>query len=78
MRLARLRGGSNSKSSGVSSMKRVWQSPETNFGCFNTFIRNGMFVFTPRMRNSASARAACAHVRSKLVALLVSFTRSES
>ena len=31
--------------------------PATNCGCRSTFKMNGMLVFTPRMRVSASARA---------------------
>ena len=39
-------------------MNDVLTSPATNAGSSSTACRNGMFVETPRMRNSASAGAA--------------------
>ena len=43
---------------GRSSMNEVLRSPATNAGSSSTACRKEMFVETPRMRNSASARFA--------------------
>ena len=55
--VARSRRGVNSNSSGVSSMNRVVQLPARKVGSWTRRIRNGMFVFTPRMRNSCKHRS---------------------
>ena len=63
---------------GRSSMNAVLRSPATNAGSSSTARRNGMFVATPRMRNSASARLARATAEGKSRARHVSFASIES
>ena len=76
--VARSRRAGRLNSSRVSSRNRVVTSPARNFGCWMRLSRNGMFVFTPRMRNSwrhRSIRVAASANRSPLA---VTFTSSES
>src|SRR5437899_2559615 len=40
-------------------MKRVVARPDWNVGCVTTLSRNGMFVLTPRTRNSCKLRTMC-------------------
>ena len=56
--VARSRDGWLVSSSGRSSMNDVLRSPAMKDGSSSTAWRNGMFVDTPRMRNSARARLA--------------------
>ena len=55
--VARSRRGWNWNSSGVVSMSVVVASPLRNVSLKMTFSKKGIFVFTPRMRNSRSARS---------------------
>ena len=48
-------------------------------GLWMTFSRNGIFVFTPRIRNSRSARSMrCSAISSNVCPIAVTFTSSES
>ena len=55
--VARSRLARKRNSAGVWSMKVVVASPDLKVGCSMRFSRNEMFVLTPRMRNSRSARS---------------------
>lgn len=59
-------------------MNAVVTPPARKSGSSSTACRNGMFVRTPRMRNSARARRARATAVSKSRPRQVSFTSSES
>jgi len=50
---------------GVVSISVVVAWPERNTGLAMTFSRNGMFVLTPRMRNSRNARSIRCNANSK-------------
>ena len=50
---------------GFSSMKEVVTMPASKVGCVSTLSRKGMFVLTPRMRASCSARRMRSKVSSK-------------
>jgi hypothetical protein len=65
-------------SSGRSSMNDVERSPAMNAGSSSTACRNGMFVETPRSRNSASPRRARRTADGKSRARQVIFTSIES
>ncbi len=77
-RVARSRRGRKRKSSGVSSTKRVVYSPARNDRWAMRASRNGRLVFTPRMRNSRSARSIRRVHSSWLGAQAVTFSSSES
>ena len=66
------------RSCGRSSMNEVLRSPAMNAGSSSTACRNGMFVETPRMRNSARARLARATAAGKSRPRQVSFASIES
>ncbi len=74
----RSREGFCRKSCGRSSMNEVERSPATNAGSSSTAWRNGMFVATPRIRNSASARRSRATAAAKSRPRQVSFASIES
>ena len=63
---------------GRSSMNAVDTSPAMKSGSSRTDCRNGMFVLTPRIRNSASARRARATAAWNVRARQVSLTSIES
>ena len=69
---------SRSNSDGVESIKSVANSPERNVSDWRTLRRNGMFVLTPRTRNSPSARYIFWMTDMKFFSLHVSLTRRES
>ena len=62
----------------VVSMKLVVTPPAAKSGSSSTACRNGMFVATPRIRNSASARRALATACDQSRPRQVSLTSSES
>lgn len=66
------------KSSGVSSIKVVQQFPAIKVGCVRRDPRKGIFVFTPRMRNSTKARSIFRRTISYVDAKQVHFTSIES
>ena len=72
------RGCAGGNSSGDSSRKEVVTSPARKRGWLTTFSRKGMLVFTPRMRNSRSARSMRWQASGSFVPQAVTFTRSES
>ena len=78
IRWARLRRTGKWNSSGVSSTKVVVTWPATNVGWASTRWRNGMLVFTPRTRNSASARWSFWTAPEKVWERAVTLTSSES
>jgi hypothetical protein len=59
-------------------MNEVVTRPAMNSGSSSTACRNGMFVATPRMRNSATARRARATAAAKSRPRQDSFTSIES
>ena len=59
-------------------MKVVVTRPARKSGSSSTAARNGMFVATPRMRNSATARRARRTALAKVWPLQVSLTSIES
>ena len=63
---------------GRSSMKLVVTRPARKSGSSSTAARNGRFVATPRMRNSATARRARRTAFAKVWLLQVSLTSMES
>ncbi len=77
-RVARSRRGRNANSSGVWSTKRVVYRPARKAGCETRASRNGRFVFTPRMRNSRSARSMRLMASPWVGAQAVTFSSSES
>ena len=76
--VARSRRRLNRNRSGVSSMNVVVASPAANVGWPIRFSRNGMFVFTPRMRNSRRARSVRRIVSSNVLPQVVNLTSNES
>ena len=78
VRVARSRRRLKWNSSGLVSISRVWAWPLRKVSSAMTFSRNGMFVFTPRMRNSRSARSIRWHAIGKSRPIAVSFTSIES
>ncbi len=65
-------------SSGVSSMKHVVTPPARNAGCVMRLSRNGMFVLTPRTRNSSRLRFIRRAASRKRRPWAVTFTSIES
>ena len=59
-------------------MKLVVQSPWTNVECITSLVKNGMFVFTPRMRNSCRERSTRRAASGNCRAHAVTFTSNES
>jgi len=59
-------------------MNFVVVSPARNFGFVTRFKRNGMFVFTPRTRNSCKARSMRLAASMNRRPLAETFTSSES
>jgi hypothetical protein len=59
-------------------MYAVVTGPLVNSASDSTFCRYGMFVLTPRMRNSCSARSCLATACGKVLADAVIFTSIES
>ena len=76
--VARSRRGLKANSSGVVSISVVVAWPARNCGWAMTFSRNGMFVFTPRMRNSLSTRSVRLAASGNVRAQVITFTSSES
>ncbi|VDP78493.1 unnamed protein product [Schistosoma mattheei] len=52
--------------------------PDKNCSCLITFIRNGMFVLTPCIRNSANERNIFLAAKRKLLARAIILTNNES
>ena len=76
--VARSRRRLNWNSSGLVSMSLVWAWPARKVSSAMTFSRNGMLVFTPRMRNSRRARSMRWQAIGKSRPIAVSFTSMES
>jgi hypothetical protein len=70
--------GVKAKSAGVVSISVVVARPFRKSAWAMTFSRKGMFVLTPRMRNSRRAVHARSQARSKVWPLEMTLTRSES
>ena len=70
--------GAAVSSHGCVSMKLVSMSPAAKSGSFRTACRNEMFVATPRIRNSCSARRAFCTALSKELPRQVSLASIES
>ena len=77
-RFARSRRGRKVKSSGVVSINVVLACPVRKVSFLMTFSMNGMFVCTPRIRNSFSARSMRSSAIGKLMPLAVILTSNES
>jgi hypothetical protein len=76
--LARSFLGLNANNSGVVSINVVVACPSRNVPFPITFSRNGMFVFTPRIRNSDNARCIRSQARWYVWPLAITFTSIES
>ena len=76
--VARSRRIGKSTNSGVWSINRVVASPAKNVGWFTNRTKNGMFVFTPRIRNSRKQRSIRADASFSDRPRAVTFTNIES